>query len=132
MIFFSFFPYVLASNYYDFNIVQSGYMEKEGRVRHFAATQNIMYKNNLTEGSMALVEYVVNRTGETDPDILIDRVCEELMDRYQNDTLEYHLSQMHLETTNEVKRTICCYLISRKIFPEKSYIRKSKFVECVA
>lgn len=51
---------------------------------------------------------------------------------YADKRVEYHLSQMHLETTNEVKRTICCYLISRKIFPEKSYIRKSKFAECVA
>jgi len=86
-----------------------------------------MYKNNLTEGSMALIEHVVKKTGETNPDRLLGLVCDELVERYPNDALEYHLDQMHLNTTGEVKRMIRCYLISRKVFPEKSYIRKSKF-----
>lgn len=89
-----------------------------------------MYKNNLTEGTMALIEYVVNKTGETDPDILLELVCDELVNRYQSDALEYHLAQMHLETTGEVKRAIGCYLIAKEVFPEKSYIRKSKLVQC--
>lgn len=79
---------------------------------------------------MALIEYVVNETGETDPDKLLELVCEELVNRYQCDTLEYHLAQMHLETTSEVKRTIGCYLIAREVFPGKSFIRKSKLVQC--
>lgn len=76
---------------------------------------------------MALIEHVVEKTGETNPDKLVELVCDELMDRYPNDSLEYHLAQMHLSTTSEVKRTIRCYLISKKFLPGKSYIRKSKF-----
>lgn len=80
---------------------------------------------NLTEGAFALIESVVNRTNLTDPQELLPYVCDELMARFQNDALEYHLSQMHLQTTEDIVRSITCFFISKELFPAKKY-SKSK------
>jgi len=77
---------------------------------------------NLTEGAMALIEGVVKKTNLTDPQELLPHVCDELMDRFPDDTLEYHLSQMHLQTTSDIVRSITCFFISKQLFPTKSYL----------
>lgn len=87
----------------------------------------------LTEGALALIEEVVERTKVTDEKQLIGIVCEELERRFssgnekRDDGYEYHLSQMHLETTSDVARTISCYFISKKMFPKITF-RKSQYV----
>jgi hypothetical protein len=78
--------------------------------------------SGLTEGAMALIEGVVQKTNLTDPKELLPYVCDELMDRFPSDSLEYHLSQMHLETTEDVVRSITCFFISKRLFPTKSYL----------
>ena len=84
----------------------------------------------LTEGAMALIEEVVNRTHLTDPMELLPYVCEELENRFApSDTLEYHLSQMHLETTKAVVRSITCFFISKKMFPNKTYLSDEQISE---
>ena len=56
----------------------------------------------LTEGALALVEEIVERTKVTDEQQLIGMVCEELERRFssgnskRDESYEYHLSQMHL------------------------------------
>ena len=77
----------------------------------------------LTEGAMALIEEVAARTQLTDPQELLPYVCDELMDRFPDDSLEYHLSQMHLQTTDDIVRSISCFFISKQLFPSKSYLR---------
>lgn len=87
----------------------------------------------LTEGALALVEEVVERTKVTDEKELVGIVCAELERRFSNgkakkdEGYEYHLSQMHLETTSAVARTISCYFISKKMFPKISF-RKSTYI----
>ena len=77
---------------------------------------------NLTEGAMVLIEGVVEKTRLTDPQELLPYVCDELMNRFPDDTLEYHCSQMHLQTTQDIVRSITCFFISKKLFPTKSYL----------
>ena len=48
------------------------------------------------------------------------------MDRFPDNSLEYHLSQMHLETTDDIVRTISCFFISRSLYPEKTYLSDSR------
>lgn len=81
---------------------------------------------NLTEGALALVESVYRLTNLNDPQELLPHVCEELMDRFPDNSLEYHLSQMHLETTDDIVRTISCFFISRSLYPEKTYLSDSR------
>lgn len=80
--------------------------------------------SDLTEGAMALIEKVVKETNLRDPYALLPHVCNELMQRYQYNFLEYHLRQMHLQTTEEIIRSITCFFISKTIFPTKSYLGK--------
>ena len=75
---------------------------------------------------MALVEEVYENTQISDPNKLLPYVCDELTTRFADDSLEYHLSQMHLETTDDVLRTISCFFVSKQLFPTKSYIKDSK------
>ena len=65
---------------------------------------------NLTEGAMALIEGVVQKTNLTDPKELLPYVCDELMDRFPSDTLE------------DVVRSITCFFISKRLYPTKSYL----------
>jgi len=81
---------------------------------------------NLTEGALALVESVYRRTNLNDPQELLPHVCAELMDRFPDNSLEYHLTQMHLETTDDIVRTISCFFISKSLYPEKSYLSDSR------
>lgn len=62
--------------------------------------------SNLTENAFSLIEDVVDRTKLTDPHELLPYVCDELMERYQDDSLEFHLKQMHLETTEDIVYSI--------------------------
>lgn len=78
--------------------------------------------SNLTEGALALVESVYQRTNIDDPQALLPHVCSELMERFPDNSLEYHLSQMHLETTDAIVRTISCFFISKRLYPEKTYL----------
>lgn len=78
--------------------------------------------SNLTEGALALVESVYQRTNLNNPQDLLPHVCAELMDRFPDKSLEYHLTQMHLETTEDIVRTISCFFISKRLYPEKSYL----------
>lgn len=77
---------------------------------------------NLTEGALALVESVYRRTNLNDPQQLLPHVCAELETRFPDNSLEYHLTQMHLETTEDIVRTISCFFISKRLYPEKSYL----------
>lgn len=86
-------------------------------------TQSERLGSNLTEGAMALIERIVDRTKLTDPYQLLPYVCNELVDRFPDDMLEYHLSQMHLQTTDDIVRSITCFFISKELFPTKSYLR---------
>lgn len=78
--------------------------------------QNSHY--NITQGAMALIEGVVERTKITDPQKLVPEVCEELVTRYGNGEkrLAYHLKQMQLTTTAEVRRAIDCFFIYQRLF----------------
>jgi len=78
--------------------------------------------SNLTEGALALVESVYQRTNLNNPQELLPHVCAELMKRFPDNSLEYHLTQMHLETTDDIVRTISCFFISKRLYPEKSYL----------
>lgn len=78
--------------------------------------------SNLTEGALALVESVYQRTNLDTPQDLLPHVCAELMERFPDNSLEYHLTQMHLETTDDIVRTISCFFISKRLYPEKSYL----------
>ena len=78
--------------------------------------------SGLTEGAMALIEGVVQKTNLTDPKELLPYVCDELMESFPRYSLQYHLSQMHLETTEDVVRSITCFFISKRLFPTKSYL----------
>lgn len=92
--------------------------------------ENVNY--TITQGAMALIESVVNRTGITDPQDLVPEVCEELINRYGSNPgkgdkkLSYHLAQMHLTTTKEVRRAIECFFISKQLFPKVSYCSPKK------
>lgn len=77
--------------------------------------------SNLTEGALALIESVYERTGLNDPYELLPHVCSELEERFADNSLEYHLSQMHLQTTADIVRTISCFFISKRLYPDKSY-----------
>ena len=98
-------------------------------------TQVVPERNEivLTEGALALVEEIVERTKVTDEQQLIGMVCEELERRFssgnskRDESYEYHLSQMHLETTSDVARAISCFFISKKLFPKINF-RKSQYV----
>lgn len=82
--------------------------------------------SNLTEGALALIESVYERTKLKDPYELLPHVCSELEDRFPDNSMEYHLSQMHLQTTEDIVRTISCFFISKRLYPDKTYIRPSK------
>ena len=90
---------------------------------------NQVESTRLTEGALALVGSVVNRTHITDPDELLPEVCDELERRFgcgDNDAaMNYHLSQMNMRTTREVRRIIECYFISQKMFSKRSPRSKS-------
>lgn len=77
--------------------------------------------SNLTEGALALIESVYEKTHLEDPYELLPHVCDELMDRFADNSLEYHLTQMHLQTTEDIVRTISCFFISKRLYPEKVY-----------
>jgi len=91
---------------------------------------NVHY--TITQGAMALIESVVNRTNITDPQKLVPEVCEELVNRYggksgkEDKRLAYHLAQMHMTTTMEVRRAIECFFISKQLFPKMSYCSARK------
>ena len=70
---------------------------------------------------MALIESVVERTNLHDPKELLPEVCDELVTRFGNNSLEYHLMQMKLQTTDAIIRAISCYFISKQLFPGKRY-----------
>lgn len=74
---------------------------------------------------MALIESVVDRTNLQDPKALLPEVCDELVNRFGDKSLEYHLSQMKLQTTDAIIRAISCYFISKKLFPDKRYGKES-------
>ena len=79
--------------------------------------------SNLTEGALALIESVYERTGLNDPQELLPHVCSELEKRFSDNSLEYHLSQMHLQTTADIVRTISCFFISKRLYPDKNYLK---------
>ena len=79
--------------------------------------------SNLTEGALALIESVYERTGLDNPQELLPHVCSELEKRFSDNSLEYHLSQMHLQTTADIVRTISCFFISKRLYPDKNYLK---------
>lgn len=88
-----------------------------------ACVLDITSGTNLTEGAMALIERVVERTKLTDPHELLPKVCDELERKFSNDSLDYHLYQMRLQTTEDIVRAISCFFISKQLFPNKRYSR---------
>ena len=88
-----------------------------------ATTSTRIAQTRLSEGAMALVGSVVDRTQITDPDKLLPEVCIELERRFGNGesdaAMNYHLDQMNMRTTKEIRRIIDCYFISKNLFSRR-------------
>ena len=86
--------------------------------------QSVMAKTNprenVTEGAMKIVGEVVKKANTHDRSILLERICDELEERYPGESLEYHLSQMHISSTADIAYAIDMFFVMDKIFPAVS------------
>lgn len=65
----------------------------------------------LTRLKKTLVESAIKETNSSDPKVLCDSICEDLVNRYPDErAFSIALSKMGLQTTKEIKEMIECYL----------------------
>lgn len=81
-------------------------------------------KSLITDGAFKLVESVYKKNQTKDRNKLLIAVCEEVERRYTGDTLEYHLNQMKMNTTNEILNVIDTYLVMISIDPDLAFNEK--------
>lgn len=85
-------------------------------------------RENVTEGAMRIVEEVVSKTDNHDRSFLLAKVCDELEERYAGDSLEYHLSQMHIDTTSDILHAIDMFFVMKEMFPDSTFMREKEAV----
>lgn len=88
-------------------------------------------KNNLadimiTDGALRLVEETVNKYQTKNRYQILEHLCEDMEAKYPGDSLEYHLSQMKMRTTNEILEIIDIYLIMIEYDPETTFQRRPR------
>lgn len=81
-------------------------------------------KSLITDGAFKLIESVYKKNPINDRNKLLSAVCEEVERRYVGDTLEYHLNQMKMNTTNEILNVIDTYLVMISIDPDLAFDEK--------
>lgn len=88
-------------------------------------TDTVVVRDNVSDGAMRIVEEVVKRTNNRDRSFLLTAICAELESRFVGDSLEYHLSQMHIGGTSDILHAIDLYFVMERLFPGTSFIRQS-------
>lgn len=83
-------------------------------------------KSIITDGAFRLIESIYKKNPTRDRNKLLLAVCEEVEHRYIGDTLEYHLNQMKMNTTNEILNVIDTYLVMISIEPDLAFDEKYK------
>ena len=86
----------------------------------YKATPNKQFKE-ITRGTKTLIKNAIIETKSSNKYELLDHICNELCERFVGDTLDYQLSRMKLETTNEVLSAIDTYMYK--------YAKDSDFVD---
>lgn len=92
-------------------------------------TDTVVVRDNVSDGAMRIVEEVVKRTNNRDRSFLLTAICEELETRFVGESLEYHLSQMHISGTSDILHAIDLYFVMEKLFPGTSFARQSDGLE---
>ena len=92
-------------------------------------TDTVVVRDNVSDGAMRIVEEVVKRTNNRDRSFLLTAICEELETRFVGESLEYHLSQMHISGTSDILHAIDLYFVMEKLFPGTSFARQGDGVE---
>lgn len=81
--------------------------------------------NPIPDGAFILIEEVIKKYQTKDEQELLERVCQEMEERYTGDSLEYHAAQMKMRTTVEILDTIGIYLVLKELEPNTTFKRRS-------
>lgn len=79
----------------------------------------------ITDGIMRMIEQVKREHNSSDRLEILSFVCHEMEIRYPGNSLEYHLSQMGIKTTNDILDAIDIYLIMIELDPDTTFMKKS-------
>lgn len=80
----------------------------------------------ITDGIMRMIEQVKKKLNSSDRLEILSLVCHEMEIRYPGNSLEYHLSQMGIRTTNDILDAIDIYLIMIELEPDTTFEKRTK------
>lgn len=87
------------------------------------AAVELPVRENVTEGALRIIETIIKRENSHDRRFLLEKVCEELEAKYVGESLEYHLSQMNINTTTDILHAIDIFFVMEKMFPDTTFLR---------
>lgn len=77
----------------------------------------------ITDGAVRIVDYVARKYKTQDRHMILEHVCDEMERRYAGVSMEYHLAQMGIKTTNDLLDIIDTYLILCELEPSLSFVK---------
>jgi len=83
-------------------------------INESAFSPELFHNHTVSDGALTLIGEVVRATAPKTRKETLVAVCECLQEKYRGKSLEYHLRQMHLDTTGDILYAIDLYNIGRK------------------
>lgn len=61
-----------------------------------------MNEKDITRGTKKLIKNAIEKYNTTDRYILLDKICEELINKFEGRLLDYQLERMRIKTTKDI------------------------------